>query len=409
MSANLEYVAGTTFVDEANCGRNSEVVQFRGFDELPPQARSLFSDTSAVSLFSTLGWFEVFVKNALHTEDRLHIYCSASTSHGKSEFNGALATVERSPHTNPFKARRLASLSNYYSPLYTPALGNAPVETVAGEIAKAIASEVPKWDVLDFKPLDVASPVFGAMTKALRSAGYVVQTYFCFGNWYLDVRDRSFEEYFGSLPSKLRNTVNRKSKKLEGSGRSRISITSGGEQLEEAIAAYQKIYSASWKNPEPFPTFVPELIRFCARVGCLRLGTLHVDGEPAAAQLWIVHNRVVSIYKLAYDERFQDLSVGSILSAALFRHALDVDKVREVDYLSGDDEYKKDWMSGRRERWGILAMNPRTPHGAAAILRHVGGRSAKMAIRSFGNRLLSPVRRLRAERSNTTEPPGGTR
>jgi len=51
--------------------------------------------------------------------------------------------------------------------------------------------------------------------------------------------------------------------------------------------------------------------------------------------------------------------------------------VTEVDYLSGDDGYKKDWMSQRRERWGILALNPRTPRGVLAIARHVGGRAVK--------------------------------
>jgi len=112
-------------------------------------------------------------------------------------------------------------------------------------------------------------------------------------------------------------------------------------------------------------------------MGALRLGILSVDGEPAAAQLWIVHHGKALIYKLAYDERFADLSVGTILSATLFQHALDVDKVTEVDYLSGDDGYKKDWMSQRRERWGILALNPRTPRGVLAIARHVGGRAVK--------------------------------
>ena len=34
----------------------------------------------------------------------------------------------------------------------------------------------------------------------------------------------------------------------------------------------------------------------------------------------------------------------------LMRHVIDVDQVREVDFGSGDDAYKKDWMSDRRER-----------------------------------------------------------
>jgi CelD/BcsL family acetyltransferase involved in cellulose biosynthesis len=62
------------------------------------------------------------------------------------------------------------------------------------------------------------------------------------------------------------------------------------------------------------------------------------------------------------------------------RHALDVDKVREVDYLTGDDPYKRNWMSHRRERWGIAAFDPRRPRGIAAALYHFGGQALKKAL-----------------------------
>lgn len=55
------------------------------------------------------------------------------------------------------------------------------------------------------------------------------------------------------------------------------------------------------------------------------------------------------------------------------QHVLEVDKVDEADYLSGDDAYKKDWMSRRRERWGLLTLNPRPLHSLLTISRHVGG------------------------------------
>jgi hypothetical protein len=266
----------------------------------------------------------------------------------------------------------------------------------------AISQQTPGWDVIELKPLDVASPVFQALQEGLRSGGFVVQTYFCFGNWYLEVGNRTFHEYFDSLPSVLKNTISRKRRKLEKSGRARIAIASDGKLLEEAISAYNAVYSASWKRPEPYPNFVPELMRTCARMGSLRLGTVHIDGVPAAAQFWIVQNGVALIYKLAYDERFRDLSVGTILTEAMMAHVIDVDHVREVDYLTGDDSYKRDWMSGRRERWGILAMNPRTPLGVAAIARHVGGRAIKRTVQSVAARLL---RRRDESLSRTTPSP----
>jgi len=59
---------------------------------------------------------------------------------------------------------------------------------------------------------------------------------------------------------------------------------------------------------------------------------------------------------------------------------IDVDKVVEVDFGSGDDPFKKDWMSNRRERWGLIAFNLRTVRGAKEATRHLIGRGIKRAI-----------------------------
>ena len=96
-------------------------------------------------------------------------------------------------------------------------------------------------------------------------------------------------------------------------------------------------------------------------------------------RLWIVHGGVASIYKLAYDERFAGLSVGTVLTARLMEHVIDGDGVRVVDYLTGDDAYKSSWMSHCRERRGLMAFNRRTPRGLLAAARHIGGRAAKRA------------------------------
>jgi CelD/BcsL family acetyltransferase involved in cellulose biosynthesis len=137
----------------------------------------------------------------------------------------------------------------------------------------------------------------------------------------------------------------------------------------------------SWKTPEPFPAFVPGLIRMLARKGQLRLGLAYVDGVAAAAQVWIVSNAKASIYKLAHDEKYSKLSVGTLLTNHLLRHALDVDEVSEVDYLSGDDPYKQSWMACRRERYGIVGYNPRTAKGFAGAINKFLRSRAKTLIR----------------------------
>ncbi|HET6757426.1 MAG TPA: GNAT family N-acetyltransferase, partial [Burkholderiales bacterium] len=203
--------------------------------------------------------------------------------------------------------------------------------------------------------------------------------YFCFGNWYLNVNGRSYQQYFATLPAAVRNTLARKGKQARS--KARIEVVTGRDGLQSALAAYHQIYNASWKVPEPSPGFIDGLAAMCADKGWLRLGVLRVDNEPAAAQIWIVSAGTAAIYKLAYDSRFAKLSVGSLLTAHLMEHVIDRDLVREVDYLTGDDGYKKDWMSDRRERFGVSALNRRTVKGLALIARHFAARLVKRALR----------------------------
>ena len=129
------------------------------------------------------------------------------------------------------------------------------------------------------------------------------------------------------------------------------------------MQAYRTVYEKSWKVPEPYPEFVGEWAAICAENGWLRMGIAWVDDTPIAAQFWFTRNRRAYIFKLAYDEAHAKWSAGTVLSAFLFEHSLDVDRVVEIDYLTGDDAYKRSWMNQRRERVGIIACNPRTWHG----------------------------------------------
>jgi len=369
---------------------------YSGLEELPESFLNLFEEAGRQSIFLARPWFQNFIQTAMAPEDRMRIYCATAVG-GQGMPAGMLLMRSSSNSNSSFPPRKLEALANYYSCFYAPYLAVSASESreTIRALTLAIAQENPRWDAVEVKPMDVNSTEFPELVEAFKAAGFIVQTFFSFGNWYLPVNGRSFAQYSESLPSVLKNTLNRKRKKLEKTGRARIEIVTGGQGLDAAIDAYMKVYLSSWKRPELYQQFIPGLIRICAAMGALRLGIIYVDGEPAAAQLWIVHHGNALIYKLAYDERFGDFSVGTILSATLFQHALDVDKVTEVDYLSGDDAYKKDWMSQRRERWGILALNPRTPRGVLAIARHVGGRAVKRAALSFA----SPFRRGKSRNS----------
>jgi hypothetical protein len=358
---------------------------FDNLSALTESADALFEAGFRRSIFLSRPWFQNLIQTSFPDGDRVRIFMVEDPA-----VPGAPVLLLPASHGRSIllKPRTLSSLTNFYSPLFEPLIAaNCDPRWALEKLAETIAADSPSWDVLNLRWLNNNSPLFEHFAGALRSAGFIVQTYFCSGNWFEPVAGRSYEEYLRDLRSSVRNIARSKARKIERSGRVRLEIVSAGDALGDAIGAYERIYNSSWKTPEPFPEFMPGLLRAFAKEGWLRLGLAYVDEEPAAAQVWFVANEVASIYKIAYDRKFKDLSVGSYLTMHMLREAIDVEKVREIDYLTGDDQYKRDWMSQRRERWGILAMNPRTPKGAAAVVRHVGGRFAKRAIQRLVNSL----------------------
>jgi hypothetical protein len=312
--------------------------------------------------------------------DQLRIY-GAEQEGASNAALAALAMRYKARRSRLFSRRQLSSLANFYTITFSPLINAADADSsqALAALAKAIATDADRWDSVELRPLDRNEPIYCCLLQSFKSAGMVVQPYFCFGNWYLPTAGLTFDDYFKTLPSATQNTIRRKTKKLEKTGKSRVEIVTDIENLEHAIASYEQIYISSWKRPEPYPEFVPGLIRACANRNWLRMGVIYLDDQPIAAQVWIVNSGKATIYKLGHDQRFDEFSAGSILTTAMIRHVLDIDKVQEIDFGSGDDPYKKNWLPQRRERWGILAMNPRTLYGCLGIVRNIGGRAAKHA------------------------------
>ena len=274
------------------------------------------------------------------------------------------------------KQNKLAALTNYYSSLFSPIVSYQPEpQAAAASLVGQIADRRPRISTVDLSPMDGSAPEVAAVRDALVAHGWYVRQYFCFGNWYLPCEGLAFADYMASRDSKLHNTWVRKSKRFRPtpSGDARVELVTDLSDVERAMDAYDAVYAQSWKQPEPFPDFVRGWARICAREGWLRLGLAWLRDVPIAAQFWFTVNRKAYIYKLAYDEEHAKLSAGTVLTAELFRQALDVDKVTEIDYLTGDDAYKRSWMSHRRERTGMLACNPATANGLLLIAREMAG------------------------------------
>ncbi len=257
--------------------------------------------------------------------------------------------------------------ANYYTSLFGPADDDLCIPGDVAALLRLVAgseSASPTPSVLELEPL--CGPVADALSDGFRARGWYVRRHPRFGNWYLPCEGLRFENYMADRPSQLSSTWRRKSRLfVAGVSGTSIEIISSPQRVDAGIDAYEVVYARSWKKPEPYPAFIRAWAHACAERGWLRLGVAWVDGRPAAAQIWFTLGGKSHIFKLAYDEEFAKLSAGTVLTAALFRQALDDDRVAEIDYLTGDDAYKRQWMTHRRERHWLVACNPRRPWGLA--------------------------------------------
>jgi hypothetical protein len=206
--------------------------------------------------------------------------------------------------------------------------------------------------------------------QAFRRAGWTVLREACDTNHVLPLAGRSYAQYLAGRPGALRTTLKRKAKKVEID----VMTAFDGEAWQE----YERVYAASWKPEEGDPALLRRFAEAEGAAGRLRLGLARHEGAVVAAQFWTVESATAWIHKLAHLESAKPLSAGTTLSAALFEHVIDRDRVEWVDFGTGDDPYKRDWMEQQRPRWRLTCLRPADPRNwptlAKALVRKLVSR-----------------------------------
>jgi hypothetical protein len=251
-----------------------------------------------------------------------------------------------------------------FFPLVSPGLADDAVFAALGRLFR-------DWPAVRFDAMPADWPWLQTLTRSNCKAGLVPLHFDSFGNWY-EHTGGCWDAYLAARPGKLRETIRRKLRRAEQSG-AVFSVDDAMDGIETGIARYEVVYARSWKEPEPFPTFNPALMRAAAAEGLLRLGLLEISGTPVAAQFWVVHQGTATVLKLAHDEAFKAASPGTVLTALMIRRLMQVDGVTRLDFGRGDDPYKQGWARERRQRIGVVFANPRRAAGLALIARHAAG------------------------------------
>ncbi len=245
---------------------------------------------------------------------------------------------------------RLTPMTNWYAFTFAELrTANAPSELLAA-LARDLAKRAYR---IDFTKLAEEAGTLDRFRTAFAGSGWLTFAEPCDTNHVLPLNGRNYAAYLSDRPGQLRTTLKRKAKKVD--------VTLACQFDPADWAAYEAIYAESWKPEEGDPALLRAFAQSESAADRYRFALARHEGEPVAAQFWTVDGPAAYIHKLAHREVAKPLSPGTTLSAALFEHVIDVDGVQLVDFGTGDDPYKRDWMEQVRTRWRLTCVRPQNP------------------------------------------------
>lgn len=321
---------------------------FSEWDQLPQSSDALFAHARKDSLFFSRQWFENLVATALEYDQSMLLACVIE------ETDNVLAVLPLIKCDN----KKWTSLHHRYTSLYALLMVDNNQQEVIRCLAKGL-SQLP-FDSLSLRPVADDDENMNNLQFALESSGLSCNRYTRFLNWFHRLQGQTFSDYMAARPSRVRNTIARKQRKLERDHGYEIRLHTGND-VQQAMSDYFTVYKASWKRSEPYKEVVEGLTNTFSKLAWTRLAILYIEEQPVAAQLWFVVHKKAGIFKLAYDETWKQYSPGSILTQYLMEYVIDADKVEEIDFLTGNDRYKQDWMSERRRRYKLVFTRKKEP------------------------------------------------
>ena len=307
--------------------------------------------------YLTKFWFNTLNRYVFSENNRINLTSADNT----------LAHISTTSAVSFLKVTTLKSLTNYYSPEFLPEQFNGDEKECDIASFYTDVSILSHYDLLDLTPLSERNA--DGVARELGKCGFYCEKYQVNTNW-MHPNISSVDEFWLLRPNRLKNTLRRRKAKIEKENQYSIKILAqdNSDSLEQLLSDYHDVYSKSWKNNEPYINFIDDIAKEEHKKGKLRLGVLYYNDIAVAAQIWFVHHKTAYIFKLSYDDAYRTDSFGSILMEALFNHVITQDKVTTVDFLTGNDKYKSDWMTTSRPLFGIKAYNKKTFKGFICAL-----------------------------------------
>ena len=277
---------------------------------------------------------------------------------------------------------------------HTPQFGLVATDACArDELAAELVARA--WHRLDISFLDAGSDDLRAVRDAAAGKGRIVVRRAIQRSLYV-AADGDWDGYRRRIGSKALRELRRRRRRLEAEGKVTVDFVTPGARPDGLLEEGFAVEGSGWKNergtaiasqPETH-RFYTDIARWAAKRGWLLLSFLRVNGRVAAFDLCLECGGRTYVLKGGYDPAFRAFAPRTILLHDSLERVF-ARGGRSYEFLGADEDYKRRWATGARERLRLQVF-PRTAAGLAGYAAWTVGRSAgkrAVALRDRARRL----------------------
>jgi CelD/BcsL family acetyltransferase involved in cellulose biosynthesis len=301
-----------------------------------PSARPLWTDLAEQSgnIFATWEWADAWWR---HFGRGRRLELRACARDGEPFAIAPLYRMRLGP------VRLLRFLGHGPGDVLGPICAPADDAAAAAALAEGLRADLGRWQVL------LAERVpRGPVTASL--GGDLLQAE---GNPSLEIAGRDWDDFLASASKNIREKIRRSTRKIERDHVLSFELCEHPDQVRPMLETLFELHARRWgadAGTFSSPAVAPFHFDFAATAmerGWLRLWTMRIDGEPAAAWYGYRFGGVEAYYQSGRDPRFDRLSVGFLMLIRTIKAAFD-DGMESYGFLRGDEPYKGRFATSNR-------------------------------------------------------------
>ena len=175
----------------------------------------------------------------------------------------------------------------------------------------------------------------------------------------------SCDELMQKLSRKFRKNLRRSLRKLqEDCGKVELKEYTEIGSLEETTKIFFNLHQKRWKKKGKSGVFFSQEVcdrtlnsaRLFAQKGWLSLYFLTVNDKPIAAQYDLEYNQKMHYWLGGFDPAYSSYSVGSLIVLKVLEDCIGK-RIKEYDFMKGDEQYKFNWSREFRRNLNIRFVN----------------------------------------------------